>query len=309
MKHVNKIEAVTERDIDLLLLEELNVSESFCRWLSERTSMPVATIDSFGAWHSISDASLGQSDLVMVVESDNKTFALLIENKIDAPAMPAQGKRYSERGKLGIQDGRWDWFATCMVAPQLFLDSSNDASVYDINISYESISKWMENHCGDKARGSWKCYLIKEAIEQNRRGYVLKPDEKVTAFWHAYWQAAERHYSELEMEEPDKKGAHSDWIYFYPDPLPKGVCILHRLKDGYVDLKIDGAADQLDQLAEQVSEHDVTVVKAGNSAAIRATVISIDKFQPYEHQAEQAVSGMQAASRLLKIGRNLKVDK
>lgn len=32
----------------------------------------------------------------------------------------------------------------------------------------------------------------------------------------------------------------------------------------------------------------------------------IDKFQPYEHQTEHAMSGLQAASRLLNIVRNLK---
>lgn len=40
MKDVNKTEAVTERDIDLLLLEEFNVSNDFSSWfyyLHDRT--------------------------------------------------------------------------------------------------------------------------------------------------------------------------------------------------------------------------------------------------------------------------------
>ena len=40
MEKTNKVEAVTERDIDLLLLEELNVSDDFSTWfysLSRKT--------------------------------------------------------------------------------------------------------------------------------------------------------------------------------------------------------------------------------------------------------------------------------
>ena len=32
MEKTNKVEAVTERDVDLLLLEELNVSDDFSTW-------------------------------------------------------------------------------------------------------------------------------------------------------------------------------------------------------------------------------------------------------------------------------------
>lgn len=309
MKHINKVQAVYERDIDLLLLEEMNVSVSFCRWLAERVSMPVTTIDSFGAWHSISDASIGESDLVMIIDSDNKSLALLIENKIDAPATPKQGERYFKRGAIGILEGRWDWFTTCMVAPQLYLDSSVDAKVYNVNISYETVSEWLRENCADKARGIWKSDLIKEAIEQNRRGYVIIPDEEATAFWQEYWKAATRHYPELQMKQPGMKPVNSDWVHFYPDRLPKGCSLVHKLERGHIDLQVAGAAENLDQLREQVSGQNVIVVKAGKSAAIRVTVTDIDKFQPFEHQHEHAMSGMQAASRLLDIGRNLKVDK
>jgi hypothetical protein len=116
----------------LLLLEDMNVSEEFCQWLAAQTSMPINSVDSHAAWHSIPDASLGESDLVMLITSGGGTFALLIENKIDAPAMPAQGERYSKRGNIEIQKGKWHWFSTCMVAPKLYLDKSDDATVYDV---------------------------------------------------------------------------------------------------------------------------------------------------------------------------------
>ena len=270
--------------------------------------MPVTTIESYGAWHSISDASLGESDLVMMVESDGKTFALLIENKIDAPAMEKQGERYHKRGRAGIEEGKWDWFTTCMVAPELYLDRSSDAKVYNVNISYESISLWLEKSCDNTARGNWKSYLMKEAIEQNRRGYVSIPDDRATAFYQEYWKAATRYYPELQMKLLGVKSVEFDWIHFYPDWLQRGCSLVHKLKRGYVDFQVAGAAEDLGQLREQVSDQNVIVVKIGKSAAIRIKVMGIDILQPYEHHAEQAVSGMRAATELMDIGRNLKLD-
>ena len=130
MKQINKLETVTERDIDLILLEEMNVSETFCQWLAEKASIPERSFESHGAWHSITDASLGESDLIMIIESSDKSYALMIENKIDAQAMPNQGERYYKRGKLGIEEGKWDWFTTCIIAPKLYLNKDREAKVY-----------------------------------------------------------------------------------------------------------------------------------------------------------------------------------
>lgn len=87
------IESLCERDIDLLVLEELHVSPSFRSWWLERVGVgqPLAT-EFKGAWHSVTDATLGESDLLLLVSAGNgKRCAVLTENKIDAPPSHDKG--------------------------------------------------------------------------------------------------------------------------------------------------------------------------------------------------------------------------
>ena len=58
-----------ERDIDLLLIEELNVDSSFLSWfygLVWGTSDQDLTF--LGAWHSLTHPQYGESDIVVLVE-------------------------------------------------------------------------------------------------------------------------------------------------------------------------------------------------------------------------------------------------
>ena len=69
-----------ERDIDLLLIEELNVDSSFLSWiygLVWRTSYQDLTF--LGAWHSLTHPEYGESDIVVLVEgAEGRKLAILI---------------------------------------------------------------------------------------------------------------------------------------------------------------------------------------------------------------------------------------
>ncbi|VVD31725.1 hypothetical protein [Paraburkholderia dioscoreae] len=54
--------SVTERDIDLLLLEEFHVNNDFVAWFCGKIDLHNVT--AAGAWHSLSDTD-GESDLVL----------------------------------------------------------------------------------------------------------------------------------------------------------------------------------------------------------------------------------------------------
>ncbi|MBM4387545.1 MAG: PD-(D/E)XK nuclease family protein [Deltaproteobacteria bacterium] len=112
----SKVQYVAERDIDLLLLEELNVSPVFSFWLFQQTHSESTNAPSCnGAWHSVTHPQFGESDLIVVYENE---FAILMENKIDALAQPEQASRYRKRGEMGCRDGLWQRFLTCIVAPE-----------------------------------------------------------------------------------------------------------------------------------------------------------------------------------------------
>ena len=302
MEKVNKVEAVTERDVDLLLLEELNVSDDFSTWFYSTVTKNNDKPSFKGAWHSISDPVLGESDLVAIYDNG---MAILIENKIDAIAQPEQGRRYKARGDNGIENGLWSSFVTCIVAPNLYLQREQDSSVYDANLSYEAIYDWFSSKESTDGRSVYKSYLIKEAIEQNRRGYTVNPDERVTEFWSKYWALSIQRYPELEMKKPGIKPANADWPNFRPSTLEKRFSIVHKLERGDVDLQIAGAAERTDDLQDYLSDIEVEVAKATKSAAVRLKVASVDRFASFESQKDIVIEGLNAARKLLRIGQGL----
>lgn len=228
---------VAERDIDLLLLEELSVSEEFREWFSSRVLDSCEYQSSVGVWHSVVDASLGESDLIFVYSSKSGgRVAILIENKIDAPPQPDQGTRYRQRGQKGIVEGFWDRFVTCVVAPQRYLDSSKHNQSYDTEISYEAVSDYFSVSRHESGRRAYKAVVIKEAIEQNRRGYQPEFSFAMTKFVEDYYAIAASEFSELRMQDARPRPSGSTWIIFNPVILPRGAYICHQLAAGMVKI-------------------------------------------------------------------------
>src|SRR5450759_1486616 len=99
------IEAIYERDVDLLLLEELSVSSEFASWLVDQPDLSEITFGSLDSvQHSVVDQGC-ESDLILIfLDTSGDPHALLIENKINAPAQPGG---YRTRAEAGIAAGRW----------------------------------------------------------------------------------------------------------------------------------------------------------------------------------------------------------
>jgi hypothetical protein len=312
MKDTNFLEAVTERDMDLLILEELHASAVFRSWLVASTygGEPEAVLFA-GAWHSLTHPSLGESDLVFRFgPHPGEMRAVLIENKIDALPQPEQCCRYRARGEAGIEAGHWVAFKTCIVAPQLYLSKVSDAVGYDVALSYESLLDWFRANRSDPERSRYKAHLINEAIQKNRRGYNPKRDERVSQFWHAYWNQAHLEFPELEMKEPGAKPAQSTWIEFRPKNLGGSRRIIHKLPNGIVDLQMDGAAHSVAGLASihrDTLGSGVEIVQSGKSASVRICVPIIDLYGDYGEQMSKVRAGLRAAFRLLILSPTIKM--
>jgi hypothetical protein len=69
MLEMNWLESVTERDVDLLLLEELSVNEEFRKEFSKLVFGETVYKTYIGAWHSVISDNLGESDLVFIFRS------------------------------------------------------------------------------------------------------------------------------------------------------------------------------------------------------------------------------------------------
>ncbi len=149
----------SEREIDLRLVEEITLCPAFQHWFTDAAGINPEYADGFvGAWHSVADRGPGESDLLFVWRSSsNRRFALLVQHKIDAPAQPDEGARYTQRGEEGVLRGEWDAFKTCLIAPSQYLGSSAEAKVCDCEISHE----WLQEvflsigGCRSASPGSW----------------------------------------------------------------------------------------------------------------------------------------------------------
>ena len=107
-----RFDTTLERDIDLLIMEEFVSNEDFANIFLKAANVR-------GAYkieeviHSKTDAELGESDIVLVLNINNKKHAIHIEDKIDAIAMPEQHDRYDKRAEKAIDDQKsgYQWKA------------------------------------------------------------------------------------------------------------------------------------------------------------------------------------------------------
>jgi len=230
--------AVQERDIDLLILEELHATPAFAAWWATQLGLSGATFD--GAWHSVSNAD-GETDVLLRVHVGQERIGILIENKIAAVEQHEQDVRYHRRGAQGMKDAWFDRYLTCMVAPQAYLNGVADDSRYDARIPYESIGAWFAEQPG--ARAAWRRRVVDEAVKQGRRDYRKIVSESVTAFHRDYHAYLCRTQPTLRMAPPTPKGPQSDWIIVQALGWPPGLWLNHHMssKGGdSVDLGLKG---------------------------------------------------------------------
>jgi hypothetical protein len=306
----NLLEYVAERDIDLLLLEEIHASPVFRAWLASRVFGHNLAQEHFTAWHSLSHPQLGESDLVILFKtSAGETAAILLENKINAPPQPEQALRYRKRGEEGKKEQHWKQFRTCITAPETYLKATSDAKLYDSQVSYEVIRDWFRASSTSDPRIAYRVRLLDEAIQQSQHGYNPVPHEAVTQFWLRYWELVVSEFPALVMKQPNNIPADSDWPQFKNPQLGPNRRIIHKLQDGFVDLEIRSAAGLLEELRRRnhsLLSQGLDIVKTGKSASVRIYVKKMDRFGDFFNQIEAAREGLHAAVRLLSLASSIK---
>lgn len=266
--------AVQERDIDLLVLEELHATPAFATWWAARLGLTDATFD--GAWHSVSNAD-GETDVLLRVRFGEERIGILIENKIAASEQHEQDARYHRRGAQGLKDAWFDRYVTCMVAPQAYLAGLTDASRYDGRITYEAIAGWFAEQPG--ARAAWRRGVMDEAVRQGRRGYTKVVSEVVTVFHRDYYTYVCRSQSDLLMNPPDKRGGQGFWIILKKNGWPKHVRLNHKMKRdamGSVELGLEGFSTT--DIVARVGElpPDIVPITTGGYGSLAIRVPPLD---------------------------------
>jgi len=291
---------VTERDIDMLLLEEFSSSPDFLKWF-------LAQIEITGQASHISTActvvtSTGESDLEMTVLCDDRILKILIEDKIGAPLQPKQPERYRERAKAYLDEGTCSAAKTVIIAPSNYLKKATDRLGFDYAVSHESIREWF-NHAKDIGnRRLFKISILDSALEYGTLGWKLVPNKVVTDFWRLYWELADFLAPELRMPEPKDKPAASSFIYFKPISLTKNVSLIHKVCDGNVDLQFNGMGKRIGDIEQRfrnLLEDDMHIEPAAKSAVIRIRVPKINMAEDFSALKGDVRKALSATIRLL----------
>lgn len=297
-----QIAGVSERDIDLLLLEEFIASSLFARWfLLQIGDDAHANYDVVGAQRSVTE-SAGESDILIMLRSGAHTKYLLIENKIAAAFQPKQAERYQERGRAYQDQGLCGAYSTVLVAPSSYLGDSLDHHGFDTVLSYEDVLSWFAENDALGHRARYKKALLTSAISKAKYGYQPVEDAPVTDFWRGYWQLATEVAPELEMREPVSKPSRAGFIYFQPSILPPGVAVVHKLRHGFLDLQFAGLGRQLSKIRREFGDKllpGMVIAQAAKSGVIRQEVPIFDTARTFVQQAENARICLEQARKLL----------
>lgn len=285
---------VTERDIDILLMEEFHVNKDFVAWFCSEIGLRNFSPD--GAWHSVSTTD-GESDLLLRVARHGRRIGVLIENKIGAPEQDRQGERYHIRGIKCREQGKLDEYVTVMCAPQKYLEALSPRSEYQHRFSYEQIASWFGRRRGPRA--AWRHHIMREAIAQGRRGYTMAVNAANTAFHLAYWDHLQKRHPQFQMARPEKRGSKSNWIIFEGHNFPNGVKIYHKLIQQVIEIGFPGRRVEDIRAAKPDWPHDITLVQKGKTAALSIHVAAIDMKLGFDAQLPAVEEAFRAAYRLM----------
>jgi len=234
-----------ERDIDVLLQEELIFNEAVCEVFQCALGLK-APLRVSECSLSVVDGT-GETDLLARFLTDETTGILLIENKIDAAFQPTQPERYRARASEMANIGQ---NAYCvLVAPAKYADGNAAAVHFDACISYENVARAIGSLGTERAKH--RAALLLRAIQQAKSSYMVIPAPQVTSMWQRIYEIARTEFPELGMKAPANKGENSWWVIFKGD-LPPRITIDWKVKNGAVDLSFWNGARHMPTSFSQV---------------------------------------------------------
>ena len=294
-----------ERDLDLLLREELYVSEEFQQFFfsvlaRELKASPARSVDAAAlreaelesVRHSVRRSD-GESDLEVQLNCSGKSIRILVEDKIDAKFQNQQAERYLRRGELYVDNKECEGFVTVLVAPNQYLAGAKHG--FDLTIGLEEILEWF----GDRSDPRWKykASLIKSFIDKAKKD--AEKDKKITKFWAEYYALASNIARPLKMPQP---GGHSGgFLFFNPDGMPRYLSLVHKLNKGYVDLqfaRLKPAFDEFEKRIRAFLESGMYCEVTGGSVSVRVKVDKLATSEEFSSRRDEAERGIRSANRL-----------
>lgn len=317
----------TERDVDLLLIEELKCSEGFVRWLVTEVGKRIG-VDLGHTSSSVSHSkrriyNRREIDITLELVGAAGRTTFLIENKLDTGAQPLQAESYAEEIRDLVSTGSADRAFSILIAPAAYLASAPGFSAkFSCSIAYEDISANFRQRASQAdgelaSRLSHRTDILEQAITKARRGYQAVPLVQIEAFNAKYVALLTSAGIDLEpgpsMLKEGRPG-ESKTMIFSPSALPKWPCLpqtrlVHQLREGNANINLYGWGDHFSHLAQILAPVLVgtvfrpvpTVNKriAGKSGLmIVADTPSVDNLEGFDAQREAIMAGMKTTKSL-----------
>ena len=270
--------SVQERDMDTLFLEAIGSDKGFLElFINEIESLKNKNIEVESITLSKSDTD-GESDITVIVKDENKKYGLLIEDKINAIAMPNQYERYVSRGKKGVKNGDYSDFFVFIVSPEKYYEQDDEAKKYDYYVSYEKCKNFLETR-NDSLSKIW-VQQFEQSIEKSKRQSSVNFNETRNVFFKKYLEYQREKYPNLECKNNEEKAGTGCWPHFNADP--QNAYIMHKTPTGTMDLTFNGTVKKkiyfevLEKWIEKMGVSEIKSVVTGKSMSFRNTVPVID---------------------------------
>ena len=181
--------------MDLLFMEAFATDPAFVELFLKETEHGGIPFKVVHAERSKIDSGLGETDITVIYEVEGERYALLIEDKIDAIAMPEQHERYRKRGIKGIQNEEYVGFDIFIVCPEKYRETNEEAGKYEHFVSYEACRDYFTSR-NDNLGSLW-CQQITQALETMKPEYKVDINEIAVDSFQKYAAYQEAYYPRL----------------------------------------------------------------------------------------------------------------
>ncbi len=269
--------------MDLLFAQALLTDSGFAGLLIDKTDLKGKPYQVLEAELSKADSDLGESDIQAVIDVEGTRFGFLIEDKIDAIAMPKQHDRYVKRGHKGVEAGEYSDFRIFLFCPEKYYKNDTEAKLYEHVITYEECKDYFE--VKSDPLSVFRASQLKQALVKAKKPATTNVNEKANAFLRQYIAYQKEHFPALMLAT--KETVNGYWTDFRTEL--GYVYIYHKIKEGYVDLTFPRAQEMEDKakvIAEWMRRHkfqNPMVQKSAKSVAIRIHVPKLDMLKGFEY--------------------------
>jgi hypothetical protein len=286
----------SERDLDLIILEELHAGNGFADWLAAKAGLSQATF--LTAQHSVSatvSGKTGETDVLAFLQTEAGPVALMIEDKIGADFTERQAERYHERGRALVAAGKAVHHVTLLCAPAIYLQEVPEADPWGIRLPIEEIQSWFERQAGRHAK--WRSAVLQEVLEKVRRS-ALPAREEVVRFRAAY--------SDYLVQRPElglstTRGSDPWGVILKSAETPTHVQLAHKLPKGRMDLTFYGPhCGKIKRLESLPADVHVLQQKT-KSDMLFVSVPLVYWHVPFEDQVNQIAEALDARLLLLPL--------